>query len=99
MMPVFIRALRPFDPRIPECIALMDKWRLGRPDEYNYAEFDLLEDVEVVDRVQALGFDGIWMREENSYDVLAIFHPRQVKSAIGNSGRFDPLSASLTDPL
>jgi hypothetical protein len=28
-----------------------------------------------------------------------VFKPEQVKSAIGNSGKFDPNSASLTDPL
>ncbi len=30
-------------------------------------------------------------------DTLAIFDPRQVKSAIGNCGKFDRGSPSLTD--
>lgn len=39
-----------------------------------------------------LGHDGIV-----SADEVVAFRPEQVKSAIGNSGRFDPNSASLTD--
>jgi hypothetical protein len=97
VMPVYIRALRPFDPRTPECITLMEKWHLGRPSEYDYAEFDSLEDLSVVSRIRALGFDGIWMREGNYYNILAIFSPNQVKSSIGNSGRFYSDRNSLTD--
>lgn len=46
------------------------------------------------------GHDGIIVREsDGSISTLAVFRPEQIKSAIGNSGRFDPNSASLTDPL
>jgi len=44
--------------------------------------------------LEAAGHDGIIFR---GGDEVVAFRPSQVKSAIGNSGRFDPNSASLTD--
>lgn len=43
--------------------------------------------------------DGIWFAESNGTASLAVRDVGQLKSATGNSGRFDPNSASLTDPL
>jgi hypothetical protein len=46
------------------------------------------------------GHDGLIVRDENGdISSLMVLHPEQIKSAIGNSGRFDPTSGSLTDPL
>lgn len=46
------------------------------------------------------GHDGIIVRDtDGSISTLAVFRPEQIKSATGNSGRFDPNSASLTDPI
>lgn len=42
------------------------------------------------------GHDGIVFRG-NGTDEYVAFDPKQIKSAIGNSGKFDPNSASLTD--
>lgn len=47
-------------------------------------------------KLQADGYDGIINKQVGEY---VVFDPKQIKSAIGNSGRFDPASASLTDPL
>ena len=50
----------------------------------------------------ARGYDGIiHINKSRGVDTsqYVVFDPRQIKSAIGNSGRFDPNSASLTDPL
>lgn len=51
--------------------------------------------------VQALGYDGIeypnefeGLKGELSY---IVFHSTQVKSAIGNTGRFNPKSSDITD--
>jgi hypothetical protein len=63
---------------------------------------------EAFDAARAGGHDGIAFRNvidsanvsnQRPADVFVAFSPEQVKSAIGNSGRFDPNSASLTDPL
>ncbi len=51
----------------------------------------------------AQGYDGVIVnggRGGALYVKEAVaFRPEQIKSAIGNSGRFDPTSGSLTDPL
>lgn len=51
---------------------------------------------EEVAAFEAQGFDGI---VNKSGSEIVAFRPEQVKSAIGNSGKFDPTSGSLTDPL
>jgi len=73
----------------------MEKWGLRKPTDYNYAEWDMLQDLEIVTRIRALGYDGIWMREEGEYDTIAVFEPTQIKSAIGNDGEFDPKSSII----
>lgn len=47
------------------------------------------------------GHDGIVVKKDTEFNATSFvaFHPEQIKSAIGNSGRFDSSSASLTDPL
>jgi hypothetical protein len=97
VMPVYLRVLRPFDPRTPECMALMEQWGIGVPTWYDYADWEYFEDLDIIAKIQTLGFDGIWMREGEPYNVLVVFDPQQVKSAIGNSGKFDPQSSSLAD--
>lgn len=54
----------------------------------------------VIEQARAAGHDGVIFRDAETGDrFFAVFDPTQIKSAIGNSGRFDPNSASLTDPL
>lgn len=49
------------------------------------------------------GFDGVvytYLNKDNKPTIeYVVFDPRQIKSAIGNSGAFDPNSGSLTDQL
>lgn len=56
-----------------------------------------------ISRAYRDGNDGVIVKNHSDLgqrgDVLVAFRPEQIKSAIGNSGRFDPNSASLTDPL
>jgi hypothetical protein len=51
------------------------------------------------EQVKTGGYDGVIVRySDGSGDqLIAAPRPEQIKSAIGNSGRFDPNSASLTD--
>ncbi len=57
----------------------------------------------MVRQAKAEGFDGVLVRRNrgDEYDgsLVIAFHPEQIKSAIGNSGLFDPASPSLTDPV
>ncbi len=57
----------------------------------------------LIEQARSAGHDGVIFESSNflgkqgrSY---VVFDPQQIKSAIGNSGRFDPNSASLTDPV
>ncbi len=60
------------------------------------------EFAEVLKKAKREGHDGVaafldtFGRESTVY---VAFDPKQIKSATGNSGKFDPNSASLTDPL
>jgi hypothetical protein len=45
------------------------------------------------------GYDGVILPSKFGQTEYVAFSAGQVKSATGNSGRFDPTSASLTDPL
>lgn len=47
---------------------------------------------------ESKGHDGvIKLNKDGAIETLVAFHPEQIKSAIGNSGKFDPGSPSLTD--
>jgi hypothetical protein len=49
---------------------------------------------EAIQSARAEGFDAV-----RKGDHIVVMEPKQIKSAIGNSGKFDPNSPSLTDPL
>jgi len=81
----------------------MDEWRKGRPDasrEQYEDEQHKFEKQYVTNVMEGAGYDGIVYdnKYEKGGDSYMAFHPEQIKSAIGNSGAFDPKSGSLTDP-
>lgn len=84
VMPVHLLMQNPLDVRIP------GEWA---PQKYDA----------VIERAKAEGHDGVIVRGATTLgtpgDYYIAFRPEQIKSATGNSGRFDPNSASLTDPL
>lgn len=61
----------------------------------DYIEWAGYEAVEI-DRSIGDGFDGFI---NDSMTEIVVFSPQQIKSAIGNSGAFDPYSPFLTDSL
>ncbi len=48
------------------------------------------------DRLQAEGYDGVILRAGTPFREVMVFHPNQIKSAIGNNGEFDPESTRIT---
>lgn len=50
---------------------------------------------EVRERLEREGYDGTIEREEDMETEFAVFRPEQVKSAIGNSGAFDPNNPNI----
>jgi hypothetical protein len=51
--------------------------------------FERLQDTRILAAIEAAGFDGVKANEFGNTTWLA-FRPEQIKSAIGNSGTFDP---------
>lgn len=75
--------------------------RLENPLRYTS---DMPTGNELVAMAKARGHDGVVYETgqdgaANRFREVVAFRPEQIKSAIGNSGRFDPNSASLTDPM
>lgn len=63
-----------------------------------YVRAEKIQDVPIITsngarEAQQAGFDAI-----RSGTHIVVFDPARIKSAIGNSGRFDPQSGNLTDP-
>lgn len=108
LLPVFLRVSRPVDFRsgVPSQIEEMLETAaysrlselLGRDPREIWNHFD--GDRELADVLQAAGHDGMRFAEpeyKRNIDSWVAFSPVQIKSAIGNSGRFAPDSPLLTD--
>jgi hypothetical protein len=61
-----------------------------------FSNWDIVELPEVQQAIKELGYDSYYVTEAGQRN-LAVYKPEQLKSAIGNSGRFDSQSKSLTD--
>jgi hypothetical protein len=72
----------------------------GRPaSDFQFDNLNASErNAELRAAIEGSDYDGVIVRNTaNEGDIFVPKRPEQVKSAIGNSGRFDPNSASLTD--
>lgn len=87
---------------VPVYVALKNPLILDASGKYNaVSRFD--SDAKAIrEAVSAGGHDGViikYLDGSSSEVLIAATRPEQIKSAIGNSGRFDPTSPSLTDPI
>lgn len=91
--PVYLSAHKIFDARKPEHARI-----IGEPTG-NAQNYDVLE--QHLDVIKAAGFDAYYDFDGGNGvpDGIAVFSPAKIKSAIGNSGLFDPTSDHLTDPI
>lgn len=67
----------------------------------SWTMFDGEDGRAVVDAIKAAGYDSVIFNDENpdtgdSFEAYAVFSPTQIKSAIGNSGAFDPENPDIT---
>jgi hypothetical protein len=90
VMPLYVKAERPLVLYTEEDFKAL--WNKAGGDEAFFTKTPK----EQAEFIQSLGYDSVY---DKKYGQWAVFKPEQVKSAIGNSGKFDPNSASLTDPL
>ena len=68
-------------------------------DMVSMGDFRVIESPEAMDWIKQQGFDSFYMiepQEEQPVKNLAVFSPNQLKSAIGNSGAYDPENPSIS---
>jgi len=84
-----------------------ESWYRAAEESIRDQEVPMYEGAEIMqDGLRAMGFDGITHMGGGRLDkasvrhrVYVAFDPEQIKSATGNSGKFDPKRPNLTDPL
>ena len=96
VMPVFIRAEKPWDFEKPEDVkAVVEKVMPGEPQlikedleqSLSRGDWEIIESKKVQEAIKALGYDAFHMKETGQKN-LAVYDSRQIKSATGNSGAF-----------
>jgi hypothetical protein len=106
-VPVYLRAQDPL--YLTDGIEEVDAQRLieaGMSSRFvynalgNWAMFDDEGGKELVETLKAAGYDSVVFNDENpitgeAFEAWAVFDPAQIKSAIGNSGAFDPNNPSI----
>lgn len=105
VMPVYAAIKRPLVVYEKSVNAPLEQIAKQHPDIFGGKNpYDDMTPTEATAAMKAAGYDGVIHYEgvpggdASVYQYVA-FDPKQIKSAVGNSGRFDPKSASLTDPL
>jgi len=99
IMPVFIKAEKPFDFENPNHVRHLTHTILGldarRVADGSWAE---LESKRVIDFLKANGYDGMYVSERGAKN-LAVFEPNQLKSAVGNKGTFNATDNIITNQI
>ena len=103
--PLYVKSSNPFDASRGRGIELWKRfeketnapsWALARSDRgalpYWTIEPELRRWLEKND----VEYDSIWFAESNGSSSLAVRNPTQIKSAVGNSGAFDPANPDIT---
>lgn len=101
VMPLYVKASRVFDASNAQNITILkDRMAsIGSDVDINRiksADWQYMESPSVQSAIEAAGFDAMFVREGGK-EGIAVFDRRNLKSATGNSGRFDTKSGSLTD--
>ncbi len=102
VIPVYASVKNPFDTRNPEHRAIFEaefyrKWGNGAElSENGLPDWTDAEDFEEFFEDSGYEFDGVYIQEPQGLASLAIFRPTQIKSAIGNTGDFDPDNPKIT---
>ena len=110
-IPVYIKARNPWDFRTPQDVeavlarlystgttnaAMSDAMDLDNFEvSFRLGMWYAVESQPVAQAMRELGFDAVWICEGDDVN-LAVFSSDQIKSAIGNSGAFDPNDTRIT---
>lgn len=100
VMPVFVSLKNPYEMPSQSRFDSREAWKAALKSEGERLGVDLEGDPKAIsEALRKAGYDGVVWRSARGADEYVAFEASQIKSAIGNSGRFDPNSASLTDPV
>ena len=94
IMPLYVKASNPFDYDNPDHVAnVMERLKKSgsgiQPAWFEGGNWSRIEDIDVQQAIKALGFDSFYV-QEGGIKNLAVYDPKQLKSATGNIGTFDP---------
>ena len=98
IMPLHVSVKNPFDyENKKHRDALAVKASIGKigMDEIKKGKWGRIEDRTTMQAIKDLGHDGVYVKE-NGVKNLGVFHPHQIKSAIGNRGTYDTNEADIT---
>lgn len=97
VMPVYIKASNPFDYSNPEHVKKVQDLIKPTGDEYfdgpvkdlATGDWAIIELKRVQEAIKQAGFDAFYVMEDGVKNI-GVFDPKQIKSAIGNKGTFNP---------
>ena len=102
VMPLYLSIQKPFDPRtdykkIEPLLRKVGKGNLIEGDYHKSGNWVVYENAEVIQELKRLGYDGIWLAENvgGPHETIAAFSNKQIKSATGNQGTYDPESEEI----
>lgn len=92
IMPVYVRAEKPFDfenPRhIKQMLAELNELDDGELESIQKGSWESIESEHIQEALKLAGFDGFYVFEGDEKN-LAVYDPAQIKSATGNEGTYD----------
>ena len=98
VMPLHVQAKNPFDyENKKHRDALAVKASIGKAgmDQIKKGDWNRIEDRTTLQAIKNLGHDSIYV-SEGGVKNLGVFHPNQIKSAIGNRGTYDTNEPDIT---
>jgi hypothetical protein len=101
IIPVYVKSEKPFDYDNPNHLDRLSMY-FGDDsvtmEELADGNWSAIEDPQVQEAIQALGFDGFYVMEEGKKN-LAVYKSNQIKSAIGNKGTFSTESEMIDESV
>ena len=94
IMKLYVKAEKPFDYENPAHVKELVGVGEGTRSAIASGDWGTIESRAIQARIKEAGFDGFYVKEGGEKN-LAVYDPKQLKSAIGNSGAFDPEQADL----
>lgn len=109
LMPVYVKADKPWDYDNKDDVKAVVKFareELGADitpsmvEEIRQGNWQTIEgsagNAPILDAIQYLGYDSMYVEEQGEKN-LAVFNPGQIKSAVGNTGDFSPITPSIRE--